>query len=223
MAAPAALAEERRDWHGRWAKSGSGPAQKAHGYLVSLTGKVSLRRLHDYDIGDYTREKLDPMRDERTAEQDAAISDYVNHSYEINATARGEDVRWRRFPEETTRARIAAISSAMRPLPDDLVLMREIKGSEALDKFEPGDVIADEGFASTTLRAGRFASGRGGTTIMHILAPRGTPVVWAGRVEDELILDRGQALVLVSRKQTQRGPQTLTEINLLALPKGIAP
>lgn len=223
MAAPAALADERRDWRGRWAKSGSAPAGKAHEYLVSLTGKVSLTRLDDYNTPEYEREKLDPIRERYTPAQAEAVRQYVDHSYEMNAHARGEEIRWRRYPEAATAARVDALSSAMAPLPDDLILMREIKGAEALDRFEPGDVIADDGFSSTTLRAGRFASGRGGTTIMHILAPKGTPVVWAGRVEDELIMDRGQALVLVSRKQTPRGTETLTEINLLALPEGIAP
>jgi hypothetical protein len=215
---------QRRDWHGRWGTGGSPAAGQAKEYIAGLAGHVQLRELNDYDTAAYERDHLDPMTEGRTAAQQAAVTAYTDHSFEINARLRGDEVQRPRFKDSDLDAQADAISGAMRPLPDDLILLREIKGKDALSGFGPGDVIADNAFASTTLRPGRFAGGRDDTTVLHILAPKGTPVVWAGRAEDELILDRGQAMVIMGARVTPGGrDRFVTHLNVLVLPKGITP
>lgn len=54
---------------------------------------------------------------------------------------------------------------------------------------------------------------------MRIAVPKGTPVIWVGHDEDEVLLDRGQPLVLVGKRQTARG----MEVQMLALPKELSP
>lgn len=208
-----------RDWHGRWAHKGSGVAGQAQDYIRQLSGQVQVRELNEYDVPGYERDRLDPLTADWTPEQADAVAAYADHSYEINNTARGVTLTRHRVDPATTAQRTRLISSAMRPLPDDLVLLRELKGRTALGDLSPGDVIADPGFSSTTLRPGRFASGRDDSTVLHILAPKGTPVVWAGRGEDELILDRNTPLVVISKRLRPGRERFVTDMNLLVLPR----
>ena len=203
---------EPRDWHGRWAHEGSAPAAGAEKYIRQMTGKLRPRELGEYDTPAYKQDVLNPAF-RYTPEQAAAIHGYAEHYQEIQDAARtGKD-----------HAGADAIGSAMQPLPQDLILLREVSGKHALDDVNPGDVIADQGFSSTTLRTGnRYASGRDDTTVMHILTPAGTPAVWADPVseypEDEMILDRGQALVMI-KKQVRASKSTVTDAYFLAVPK----
>jgi hypothetical protein len=204
--------DEPRDWRGRWAREGSAVAGKAENYIRQVTGKVRPHELDEYNTVAYKRDVLNPAF-HYTPEQAGAIHGYAEHYQEINDAARaGKD-----------HAGADAISSAMQPMPQDLILLREVSGQHALADVNPGDVIADQGFSSTTLRTGnRYASGRDDTTVMHILTPAGTPAVWADPVseypEDEMILDRGQALVMM-KKQVRPGRSTVTDAYFLAVPK----
>lgn len=206
---------EPRDWRGRWAHEGGAVAAKAQEYVKSLAGHVKLRELDDYDVGEFKRNTLDPAY-HYTPEQAKAIGAYTEHAYhEINEAARtghGEHV-----------GDVDAISSAMQPMPEDLILLREVKGMHALGDLKPGDVIADPGFSSTTLIPGRFAGGASNTTVLHVLTPKGTPTVWAnpasGYPEDEIILDRDQPMVVMGSRQ-RPGRSDVTDVHLLVLPKG---
>lgn len=142
--------EEKRDWRGRWAKGSSELGGKAAAYLASVSGgKLNLRELNEYDTPAYKREHLDPLRAGLSLQQDMAIDDYQENSFQINETARrhleGELPQYARQGDQ--------ISSAARPLPESLVVLRSVSDS-MLAGFEAGDVIADDGFSSTTLRAG---------------------------------------------------------------------
>ena len=203
---------EPRDWRGRWAHEGGAVASRAQEYIRSVTGKLHPHELGEYDTPAYKRDVLNPAF-HYTPEQAKAVHGYAEHYQEINDAARaGHD-----------HAGADAISSAMQPLPHDLILLREVSGKHTLDDVNPGDVIADQGFSSTALRTGnRYASGRDDTTVMHILTPAGTPAVWADPVseypEDEMILDRGQALVMM-KKQVRASKSTVTDAYFLAVPK----
>jgi hypothetical protein len=207
--------------HG-WIKAGA-PAASPHAaatlasaekYIASMQGKVKPRELNNYDVGRYERETLNPAF-HYMPEQEKAIRHYTENGYqEINDSARSGG---------SLSAEARALSSAMQPLPEDLVLLREVGGAQALGHVSPGDVIHDQGFSSTTLIGrGRFAVGKSDTTVMHILTPKGTPVVWADAAsdypEDEMVLDRGQPMI-VMKKQQRAGRSDVTDVYLLVLPK----
>lgn len=209
---------EHRDWRGRWAHEGSAPAGKAGEYIKSVTGHLHPRQLDQYDVGNYKRGTLNPAY-QYTPEQRKAIRAYTGSAYaDINEAARSG-----RDDGSSAAAAADELSSAMQPLPEDMLMLREVNGAHALGDVKVGDLIADPGFSSTTIApGGRFAAGRSGTTIMHILAPKGTPTVWANPAadypEDEMILDRGQPMQ-VMKVQPRKGRSDVTEVFLLALPK----
>jgi hypothetical protein len=190
-------------------------ASSAQQYIARVSGKLSPRELGNYDVAEYKRTRLEPLY-HFSPEQMKAIGAYTETKYqEINEAARaGRDPG----PEART------ITSAMRPLPDDLILLRELNGADAMHDFKVGDVITDPAFASATLAPrGRFASGRAGTTVMHILTPKGTPAVYAdpasGYPEDEMILDRGTSMVIMRVAPRQGHEGFVTDVYLLALPR----
>lgn len=209
---------EPRDWHGRWGKGGSHEAAAAQQHLASLAGKVRLREVNDYNLRDYQRGTLDPAY-HYTAEQQAAILRYQDSSTPINRAARGQAPDTPGRPAAQLAADVEHLSAAMQPLPEDLVLLRELSGAHRLDDVQPGDVLSDLGFSSTTLTPGRFAGGRSDTTVMHILAPAGTPTAWLGKWENEMLLDRDTPFVIVS-KTPRPGRTDVTDVNVLLLPKG---
>lgn len=189
----------------------------AEQYIDSVKGQLHPRELGNYDVASYKRERVAPAYS-YTPKQAKAIHDYSETAYEdINQAARsGRDPG----PVADT------ISSAMQPLPDDLILLRELNGADSLSDRQPGDILTDPGFASTTLAPrGRYASGRAGSTVLHILAPKGTPAVYAdpasGFPEDEMILDRNTPMMIM-RSQARPGQEGyVQDVYLLALPKGV--
>lgn len=204
-----------RGFHGHWATSG-GILASAQKYAAGLAGKVKPRELDNYDVAQFKRERMDPAF-RYTPEQVKAIRAYTENTYEdINGSARsGGDLG----------PQAKALSSAMQRMPEDLIVLREISGADVLSGVKPGDVIADDGFASTTLTSGgRYASGKSDTTVMHILTPAGTPVVWtgtnAGFPENEVILDHGQPMA-VMKVQQRSGRSDVTDVYLLVLPKEV--
>ena len=216
-------------FHGRAATAGSGIQERVQAYVAGLAGKIHPRELDSYSVGTYKRGTLNPAY-HYTPEQAAAIRDYTDHSAELNADQRGESPVYRQFQASRLAAEADQISSAMHPLPDDMILLRELSGAHRMDGMKPGDVIADDGFASTTLTAGsgRYAAGRSGTTVMHIMAPAGTPSVWTSPAggaypEDEMILDRGTPMVMMRPPALQPGRSDVTDVYVLALPKQVAP
>ena len=213
------------------AYGGSGQRHSGAGAGVRrrLAGKVHPRELDNYNVGTYKRETLNPAY-HYTSEQALAIRNYTDHSSELNADQRGESPVYRQFQASKLAAEADQISSAMHPLPDDMILLRELTGAHRMDGMKPGDVIADDGFASTTLTAGsgRYAAGRSDTTVMHIMTPAGTPSVWTSPAggtypEDEVILDRGTPMVMMRPPAPQPGRSDVTDVYLLALPKQVAP
>jgi ADP-ribosyltransferase exoenzyme len=200
--------------HG-WIKAGAAETTGAEKYITSMAGKVKPRELDNYNVGAYERDTLTPAF-HYTPEQGKAIGRYTEQGYgEINTAARAGGA---------ASAEVQAISRAMQPLPEDLILLREVSGHATLSHLNPGDIIHDEGFSSTTLIGrGRFAIGKSDTTVMHIMTPKGTPAVWADPVsgfpEDEIILDRGQPMI-VMKKQQRSGRTDVTDVYLLVLPKG---
>ena len=216
-------------FHGRTAAAGSGIQERVQAYVAGLAGKVHPRELDNYNVGTYKRETLNPAY-HYTSEQALAIRNYTDHSSELNADQRGESPVYRQFQASKLAAEADQISSAMHPLPDDMILLRELTGAHRMDGMKPGDVIADDGFASTTLTAGsgRYAAGRSDTTVMHIMTPAGTPSVWTSPAggtypEDEVILDRGTPMVMMRPPAPQPGRSDVTDVYLLALPKQVAP
>lgn len=208
-------AGELRDWKGRWARTGSSEVGSANKHIAGLAGKVHPRELDNYNVKAYKTSRLDPAF-KYTPEQEKAIRAYTETDYQdIN-----DGLRQGGEPGEQAKA----LSSAMQPMPDDLVLVREVSGMHALENAQPGDVIADDGFSSTALTTGgRYASGRSDTTVLHILAPAGTPAVWTGQAsgfpEDEVILDHGTPMVIM-KAGLRPGRSNVRDVYLLALPKG---
>jgi hypothetical protein len=238
----AAWEHELRDAHGRWAKApggeagfhgrvatpGSGIGERAEAHIASLRGKVHPRELDNYNVGTYKRETLNPAY-HYTPEQSEAIRKYTDHSFEMNADLRGDELERREFQKARLTEEADQISAAMQPLPEDLILLRELSGAHRMDGLKEGDVIADDAFASTTLTSGsgRYAANRSDTTVLHIMAPAGTPSVWAGAAagtfpEDETILDRGQPMIVMKSASLSPGRSNVTDVYLLALPKAVA-
>jgi hypothetical protein len=232
---------EQRDDHGRWTRApggeggfhgreatpGGGIQERVQAHIATLAGKMRPRDLDNYTVGPYKREHLNPAY-HYTPEQAAAIRDYTAHSAEMNADQRGEPPASRQFPAAKLAAQADQISSAMQPLPHDLVLLRELNGMHRMDDLKQGDVIADDGFASTTLTggSGRYAAGRDNTTVMHIMTPAGTPSVWTSPAggdypEDETILDRGTPMVILRPPTPRPGRSDVTDVYLLAVPKAV--
>jgi ADP-ribosyltransferase exoenzyme len=241
--ARATMEREMRDDHGQWARApggesgfhgreataGSGIQERAESYIASLRGKVKPRELDNYNVGTYKRETLNPAY-HYTPAQTEAIRKYTDHSFEMNADLRGDELERRDFQKAKLTEEADQISAAMQPLPDDLVLLRELNGAHRMDALKAGDVIADDAFASTTLTSGsgRYAANRSDTTVMHILVPAGTPSVWVGAAagtfpEDETILDRGQPMIVMKPPALSPGRSNVTDVYLLALPKAVAP
>ena len=98
------------------------------------------------------------------------------------------------------RAEVAALDSAMSPLPADLVLDRVV-GADAFGGEDElgglaGKVITDQAYQSTSLGGPARSSG----VRMHIAAPAGTPAVVIGNKfvvgEREVLLARGTQLAV---------------------------
>jgi hypothetical protein len=141
-------------FHGREATAGSGIQERVQAHIATLAGKVRPHELDNYSVGPYKREQLDPAY-HYTPEQASAIRNYTDHSFELNQDQRGEPPASRQFDAGKLAGEADQISSAMHPLPDDLILLRELSGAHRMDGQKQGDVIADDGFASTTLTSGR--------------------------------------------------------------------
>jgi hypothetical protein len=215
VGAPPGVASAEGGWSG--ARGGSGITAKAKAHFDSIAGKVHPRELSVYDVKAYERDHLEPVLT-LTPGQAKAARAYTGSAFaDVNARLRrGED------GGETARV----LASAMKPIPHDLIVLREITGEHALDGVEPGDVIADAAFSSAALTpAGRFAGGRSHTTVMHILAPAGTPAVYPGQAsefpEDELILDASQPMSLM-KAGPRPGRSDVTDAYFLVLPKDVA-
>ena len=111
---------------------------------------------------------------------------------------------------------VKRLDSAMRPLPDDLVVTRHV-GAEAFgltDRTLPGvqhltgRKITDKAFVSAALGS-PHAGGLGGVT-MHIAAPKGTPAIFGAALsrnphERELLLGRGMEMAIARVERNQRG------------------
>lgn len=114
-------------------------------------------------------------------------------------------------PEDA--AHVAALDSAMSPLPADLTLTRVV-GSDAFGGTAglsglKGKMISDPAFSSTSL--GPASRDMWGDVLMHIAAPAGTPAVIAGTLsrmpkQREVILPRGVKLA-VAKVAPVKGPQ----------------
>jgi SPP1 gp7 family putative phage head morphogenesis protein len=215
----AAWEHELRGSHGHWVRSGAGEEISEHAgqWARDHAGTLHPRELRFDEATQYRQEHLDPAF-HYTPGQAKAIQAYTGPEYTavnggLRADGDGGPVA-------------AALSSAMQPLPEDLTLLRQIEGPMTFDGLARGDVIADPGFSSTTLSpGGRFASNRSGTTVMHIMTPAGTPVVWTGTAaefpENEVILDAGQPLAFL-KSGPHPGRVDVTDAYFVALPKSVA-
>lgn len=123
---------------------------------------------------------------------------------------------------------IARLDSAMRPLPDDLIVTRHV-GPEAFGLSDrtvsgverlKGRKITDRAYASAALGS-PYAGGLGGVT-MHIAVPKGTPAISGAALsrnphERELLLGRGLEMAISRVSRNQRGGYDMW---LVALPGG---
>jgi hypothetical protein len=141
-------------------------------------------------------------------EQAEAVGWYTGPgAYEANGTIRSGG----KLPPDVA-AHVAALDSAMSPLPTGLVLARMVD----LDAFKgvskpfalKGKVIADPAFASTSL--GPPTRDAGSEVLMHIRAPKGTPAVITGThsgapSQREVVLARGTKLAVSKAVQRSDG------------------
>lgn len=143
-----------------------------------------------------------------TAAQRGAVDRYTGDGFlELNKSLRAGTA---------TDPDIPRLDSAMRPLPDDLLLTRhvdanafgfrdqDVKGVEHL----VGRVISDKAYSSTSLGS-PVAGGIGGVTL-RIIAPKGTPALMVAGVskyphEREVLLARGQRMVIAKITRNSRG------------------
>lgn len=144
------------------------------------------------------RHQLDEHYPLKSYEQ-GSLNSYTGFDFlDINTALRNGDPE---FDEQPYQA--GDLRKAFKPIPRTMTLVRTIDPGAVADrlaKLEPGDVIADKAFTSTSIRPrpGQHA------VRLNIVAPKGIPSLWAGDrgyfpVEDEMLLAPGQPL-LVMRK-----------------------
>jgi hypothetical protein len=111
---------------------------------------------------------------------------------------------------------VQRLDSAMRPLPDDLVVTRHV-GPEAFGLTDrtlagvghlAGRKITDRAYQSAALGS-PHAGGVGGITL-HIAAPKGTPAIFGAALsrnphEREILLGRGLEMAISRVARNQRG------------------
>ncbi len=140
-------------------------------------------------------------------EQKDAVNRYTGDGFfELNKKLRSGDAS---DPE------VGRLDKAFRPLPDDLILTRHVHAEafgltpQTLSNIEglKGSVIADRAYQSTALGS-PYGFGLGGITL-KIATPKGTPAVITAAAtnnphEREVMLDRGQKLVITSVTKNDR-------------------
>jgi hypothetical protein len=133
-----------------------------------------------------------------TRQQGRAVRSYTEYSFGANGALRAGTE-----PSKASAKMMQGLDSAMQPLPDSVVL-RRVVGETAFPGGIPavGDVIADEGYSSTSLGPDIG----GGDVRMEIVTPAGTPALVTGRYsvmpdQREVILARGTRLRVVSAEQ----------------------
>lgn len=151
---------------------------------------------------------LDRPQARLTAAQKGAVDRYTGDGFlRMNRELRAGN---------TSDPDIKRLDSAMRPLPDDLIVTRHVS-AEAFgltDRTLPGvqrlagRKITDKAFASAALGS-PHAGGLGGVT-MHIAAPKGTPAIFGAALsrnphERELLLGRGTEMAIARVAANQRG------------------
>lgn len=164
------------------------------------------------------RQWLDGHTPDLTPEQAAAVTWYTGPgAYEANGPIRsGADL-----PDDVAK-QVAALDSAMQPLPEDLQLTRmtdlgAFPGTVDLTSLA-GQMIADPAFISTSL--GAPVKDAGTDVLMHIGAPKGTPAVITGDLskmpkQREIILARGTRLAVT---RVEQGDNGLWEMWLMVIP-----
>jgi hypothetical protein len=190
-------------------------ADKAHGN-AALAGLKPKKFATNGDASRY----LTSVKPKLTADQRGAVDRYTGDGFfDLNKKMRAGDLN---DPE------IKRLDSAMRPLPDDLVLTRQVDPQafgldlSNLDKVEGlvGHKISDKAYASTSLGS-PYGGGLGGVT-MRIVAPKGTPAIPAAAFsrnpsEREVLLDRGLEMAVAKVVKNSRGGYDMT---VIVLPKG---
>lgn len=105
-----------------------------------------------------------------------------------------------------TPSGVTEIDAAMRPLPDDVVLRRQIPadvfGQVPLEEL-PGLKLRDAAYASTALDTPGLHL-KPGSVIMHIAAPAGTPVVVDSQ-SGEILLARDTEIAIFRVAQNKQG------------------
>lgn len=127
------------------------------------------------------------------------------------------------------------IMSIMKPLPKPAVTYRGVNakmmysgGRPALAKIEPGTVLTDHGFLSTTIHANNRVLGQGTSakaatnpnafdTIMEIRMPKGTKAAYierysAHKFEQELVVAPGTQMRVVSVTKTGKQIRLVLEV-----------
>lgn len=214
-----------------------GPKGYIHGWIYVGAGSEHLSRVTDAerargnaaldgfrpkkiasasDAGKYLRDSAGKL----TSRQAGAVDSYTGDKFhQLNKSLRRGDA---------SDPIVRDLDSAFRPSRDDLVLTRHV-GPEAfgLRDGNIGDIqklagkkLADPAYQSTSLGT-TYGGGLGGIT-MHILTPKGTPVISAAAHsrnphENEVLLRRGQRLAVA---KVERNPKTFGwDLYAVALPE----
>ena len=198
-------ARHPRGPHGRFTHGLSSltDTDREHGRAV-MADFHSMRPASDTEAARY----LNRPQAHLTAAQKGAVDRYTGDGFlRINRELRAGN---------TSDPDVKRLDSAMRPLPDDLVVTRHA-GAEAFgltDRTLPGvqrlagRKITDKAFASAALGS-PHAGGLGGVT-MHIAAPKGTPAIFGAALsrnphERELLLGRNTEMAIARVAANQRG------------------
>lgn len=130
---------------------------------------------------------------------------------------------------EYVAEKVAALDSAMAPLPQDVLLARAVEMDAFPDGLPAaGDVISDPAFQSTSAERPDWWAGWTGGVMMSITAPEGTPAVLIGELsanpgEREVLLARGTQLIVESVEQTPSGSWELSVKVVPQVAKAAAP
>lgn len=150
----------------------------------------------------FSAEQLDALHpaSEQTAGGRTIIKDYTGtFASTANWLLRGDGA-----PSPSVEERIKKLDKSFKPLKDSGIAYRHTGTTGVFMGVKPGDVIADSGYSSATIKRSAFKSGGQDSTTLIIHAPKGTQAIWANPVskfkgdEWELLFPRGQKFLVVS-------------------------
>lgn len=189
-----------RDSHGRFRskwKMAAGTVEKILGFLGSFNPKTF--------PSDQEAAKYAAGHGGKYGSKQGFVGGFMRNASRIQS-----DMRAGKNPPEA-----AAVSKAMRPAPDDLILSRVV-GPEAfgltpqnLDQIEEytGKLVADKGFSFTNL--GTPMQAPPGSITMTLATPKGTPVLfpWSGPKSGsrEVVMDADTSIRITKVDKDGRG------------------